>query len=297
MRKPSKPNFKYIAQQQEFAKQFMIGGVMLPLFKGDGSTFESDLAQCVTIFDLYRNVTDEKGLDTTSYIYPNENVIKALFTIRHKWTLGFAILCRDKTGKVYYVQQKYLVVDKQCNYEDIEEHLAEHTIKAFNAANDNYRLAICYGFIPDYDHAAIETHFNTMVYSRDILSNAHTRWERENAKTVPYYKAKTLVDFNYWFYHQKEVKPNAEFEVAKTRSFFVPEVDETQISGNVTQLHPIPELIPEPYRKADLVVLSDKIGFASKMERIQKIEFIDVKTEQDFMHYRELCHKQRYVTK
>lgn len=268
-----------IQRKQEFAKGFMLGGAMMPIFEGDGSTHKTLLGEFVTHFDIYKIEKDEQGLaKKVTYHYPNEKVLESLFSIKHKWTLGYAVFCRDKTGKVYFVQKRYLVTSQFCEFDDIEAHL-ERMINAFNAANENYRLGIVYCFLPDNQQEVYELHFNAMVYVRDILGKMHTKYESENCKEISYYHAENMNDYLMWFYDQKNTPNNRVVPIEQTTSFYTPNVD--KCSASLQQLHPLPDIIPSRYFKSGLQRISDTMFGPN----INLTECFEVRNQIDFERY------------
>lgn len=266
-----KVSHKEIIKMQNLAKDFMIGGVLIPLFKGDGSTKEINLEQNICQYDLYKLKNDHTGIESAEYILPNQRVMQAMFAIRHKWSLSYAVLCRDKKGKVYYVQQRTLVVDRQCNYEELEQYLSKSMIDAFKAANPEYRLTFCYCYIPDGEHYANEFHFNAMIHARNVLSKLHSKWEYHNLKEIEWYNPDSLIDFNYWFFNQQMDVKKEYVPLIETSSLYVEELEEVEVYGNISQLHPIMPIIPERYRSTE-----------------NEGSYLTIKTEDDFAKYRKL---------
>lgn len=284
-----KKRIKTIQRLQSIAKHYMFGGVALSMWEKDGSSRRIALEHIVTHLDIYKltpKTIDGITLEDVDYVYPDDRVLEAFFKVRHKWTLGMAVLCRDKTGKVYFVQEKYLTVNEQCNYEDIEQHLNGYGFQAFKAANEQYRLALCYCFIPEQDHEVYETHFNALVYTRDILSKMHTKWEAENKEEFGWYNPSDKVDYNYWFYHQKDPKyaPNKLISIKDTRSFNVEDeylAENQDVVGVLHHLHPLPFLIPERYHSKTLYKFSNALF--SKGEKLKM--YMEVDSEKTFEAY------------
>ncbi len=288
-----KANIKKILQQQALAKNYMIGGVMTPIWKGDGSTKEINYDELVVHYDIYHVQKDNvHNVDDVKYTYPNDRILNAFFAIRHKWTLGFAVVCRDKTGKVYFVQEKVLMVDEQCHYNDIENHLCENILKAMHKANADYLLTACFCFIPSHQYELNLAHYLALIYQRDVLSKLSTAWEQENTETFKWFKPTSYLDFRLWFFSQKEhslENPTQvhEIQVKGTRSFHITD-DETKKDenpeGKMYMLHPLPELIPTQHRNQQLLNLAKKIG-----DEHRKIDtYIEVDTEEKFKKYNEI---------
>lgn len=269
-----------IQKKQEFAKGFMLGGAMIPIFEGDGSTHQTMFSEFVSQLDIFKIENDEQGLARkVTYHYPNEKVLEALFSIKHKWTLGYAIVCRDKRGKVYFVQERYLVTNQFCEFNDIEAHL-EKMITAFNAANEQYRLGIVYCFLPDNQQEIYQLHFNAITYVRNILGKMHTKYEYENTKEIHYYYAETMNDYLVWFYNQKATQNNRSVPIENTTSYYNPNVE--KVSASLSQLHPIPDIIPIRYFKQGLQRASN-IPFDSNVDLK---ECFEVNSQESFERYK-----------
>lgn len=272
----NKKKIQRIQQMQELAKNYMIGGFALPLWKGNGKSREISIDYFAIHLDLYRlSKRNDSSLEDVTYHPIDLAVLEAMFSIRHKWTLGMGVLCRNKQGKVYFVQQQYLVVHTQCDWEQIQEHLQEHASKAFFNANPDYRLAVCYCYVPHHEHEINDVHFNAMTYVRNVLGKVCTRWESMNLQEVPYFKAETQSKYEDWFYHQKERGTNAVAKVRDMRSFYQLNEKGTEHynqKGQLAQLHPAEELVPERYQI---------VGSKNNVR-------LEIQTETDLKFYRDL---------
>ena len=269
-----KLHYKDIAKKQALARNFMIGGAIVPLYKGDGVTKELDLYNQICLCDLYRLEKSENDFERIKYTLPNKAIVDAMFSVRHKWTLNIAILCRDKKGKVYYVQQRSIVVEQQCNYKDLDRHFSQGVLEAWNSANEDYRLTVCYCYIPDYAHEADEFHFNAMVHTRDILSKLYTKWEYQNKKEIDWFCPNDLIDFNYWFFHQKDknYQPNRKIKISDIKSLYTPESEEQDVSVYILQIPPRAYLLPKRFQPEDGKDLFIRLENQVDIERYFKFE-------------------------
>lgn len=280
------------------AKKFAVGGTVYPLFKGDGSTKETSTKYIANHIDVFKIVEPENGVssvlhDRLRYCYPNNQIAETIFGFKHKWAIHWAVLCRDKKGRFYYVQKGKKTVDTYIIFDDVTEQLmAENLANAFNKANEDYRLTFCYLLTPDSTLEMEDKDFNALVFTRNTHTKIHTKWEKENCEYFPVYEAQDQIEFDMWFKTQKTAKEmgfEIQVPVKETLSFHSAANETNNIQATICQLFQIPEIIPPRYRKDDLSTFG-KIGegYISLKEN-----FFEITCEDDLEKYQEV--KKKYM--